>query len=227
MDITIRHNPAFAVARATLAPSEAIRVESGAMLATSGDITFDAKMQGGLMSSLKRAALGGESLFMTTFTAGSGGGWVDCAANLPGDVAVRTLTPEVGLNISRGSYLCSESTVQIDTKWGGFKNLFGSEGGFLIHASGSGEVVVACFGAIEQVVLAPGERLVLDTGHMVAYEPTVQMTLRKASSGLAQTLKSGEGLVFEFTGPGDVWTQSRNPSALVSWLTTSLPFSRS
>jgi uncharacterized protein (TIGR00266 family) len=227
MDISIRHNPAFAVARATLAPNEAIRLESGAMMATSGDVSFEAKLQGGLMGSLKRAALGGESLFMTTFTAGPGGGWVDCAANLPGDVAVRTVSPEAGLNISRGSYLCSESTVNIDTKWGGFKNLFGSEGGFLIHASGVGEVVVSCFGAMEKVVLVAGERLVLDTGHMVAYDPSVQMTLRKASTGIAQTLKSGEGLVFEFTGPGEVWTQSRNPSALVSWLTTALPFSRS
>ncbi|MDX6376348.1 MAG: hypothetical protein QOE98_651, partial [Gaiellaceae bacterium] len=223
MDISIRHNPAFAVARATLAPNEAIRLESGAMMATSGDVSFEAKLQGGLMGSLKRAALGGESLFMTTFTAGPGGGWVDCAANLPGDVAVRTVSPEAGLNISRGSYLCSESTVNIDTKWGGFKNLFGSEGGFLIHASGVGEVVVSCFGAMEKVVLVAGERLVLDTGHMVAYDPSVQMTLRKASTGIAQTLKSGEGLVFEFTGPGEVWTQSRNPSALVSWLTTALP----
>ena len=179
------------------------------------------------MGSLKRAALGGESLFMTTFTAGTSGGWVDCAANLPGDVAVRTVTPEAGLNISRGSYLCSESSVQIDTKWGGFKNLFGSEGGFLIHASGAGEVVVSCFGALEKVVLAPGERLVLDTGHMVAYDPSVQMSLRKASSGLVQTLKSGEGFVFDFTGPGEVWTQSRNPSALIAGLTTALPFSRS
>ena len=135
---------------------------------------------------------------------------------------MRTVTG-TGLNISRGSYLCSEATVEIDTKWGGFKNLAGSEGGFLIHASGSGEVVVGCFGAIEKVTLAPGERLVLDTGHMVAYEPSVQMTLRKAATGLVQTLKSGEGFVFEFTGPGDIWTQTRSPSALVRWLTTACP----
>ena len=70
MEISVRHDPAFAVARATLAPNEAIRAESGAMLATSGDVTFEAKMHGGLMGSLKRAALGGESFFMTTFTAG-------------------------------------------------------------------------------------------------------------------------------------------------------------
>ncbi len=226
MEITVRHAPSFAVARAALAPNEAIRVEAGAMLATSGDVSFESKMQGGLVGSLKRAALGGESFFMTTFTAGAHGGWVDVAASLPGDLFVQTVSG-AGLNISRGSYLCSESTVEIDTKWGGFKNLVGSEGGFLIHASGAGEVVVGCFGAVEKVTLAPGERFVLDTGHMVAYEPSVQMTLRKAATGLVQTLKSGEGFVFEFTGPGDIWTQTRNPSALVRWLTTALPFSRS
>ncbi len=140
---------------------------------------------------------------------------------------MRTVT-ETGLNISRGSYLCSESTVEIDTKWGGFKNLAGSEGGFLIHASGcAARSSSGCFGAIEKVTLAPGERLVLDTGHMVAYEPSVQMTLRKATDRASiQTLKSGEGFVFEFTGPGDIWTQTRSPSALVRWLTTALPFSR-
>jgi uncharacterized protein (AIM24 family) len=41
------------------------------------------------------------------------------------------------------------------------------------------------------------------------------------------TLKSGEGLVMEFTGPGTIHTQTRNPSALISWLTEVLPFSRS
>ena len=85
-----------------------------------------------------------------------------------------------------------------------------------MHASGSGEVVVACYGALEKVTLAAGERYTLDTGHMVAYDPRVQMTLRKANTSLMQTIKSGEGFVFEFTGPGDVWIQSRNPSALVT-----------
>jgi uncharacterized protein (AIM24 family) len=41
-----------------------------------------------------------------------------------------------------------------------------------------------------------------------------------------QTLKSGEGLVFEFTGPGRVWTQTRNIDELIGWLTAVLPFSR-
>lgn len=62
---------------------------------------------------------------------------------------------------------------------------------------------------------------------MVAFDDGVTYTTRKVTTGLMQTLKSGEGLVFEFTGPGRLWTQTRNPGELITWLTAELPFSRS
>ena len=63
---------------------------------------------------------------------------------------------------------------------------------------------------------------------MVAFEEGVSFDLRRASAGrTVQSLKSGEGFVFDFRGPGDVMVQSRSPDALVQWLTTVLPFSRS
>ena len=226
MDVQIRHTPSFAVARATLTGGETMRAESGAMMATSDGVTIDASMQGGLVKSLKRSVLGGESLFITTYTAPSQGGWVDCAARLPGDAMLATLDGSRALNIQRGSYLCSESTIEIDTKWGGFKNLFGGEGGFLIRASGSGEVVASCYGALDRIMLGAGEKLTVDSGHMVAYDDGVTMTLRRAASGSLTSLKSGEGFVFDFTGPGEVMVQTRNPSELITWLTTVLPFSR-
>jgi uncharacterized protein (TIGR00266 family) len=226
MDVQIRHTPSFAVARATLTGGETMRAESGAMMATSDGVTIEASMQGGLVKSLKRSVLGGESLFITTYTAPSQGGWVDCAARLPGDAMLATLDGSRALNIQRGSYLCSESTIEIDTKWGGFKNLFGGEGGFLIRASGSGEVVASCYGALDRIMLGAGEKLTVDSGHMVAYDDGVTMTLRRAASGSLTSLKSGEGFVFDFTGPGEVMVQTRNPSELITWLTTVLPFSR-
>ena len=225
MDVQVRHTPSFAVVRCTMAGGEAVRAESGAMMATSDGVAVEAKMQGGLMKSLKRSVLGGESLFITTFTAPSQGGWVDCAANLPGDAIVRTVGGGKTLNLSRGAFLVCESGVEIDTQWGGFKNLSGGEGGFLVHASGEGEVVAACYGALDTITLGSGEKVVVDSGHMVAYDDTVQMSTRRVA-GTVASMKSGEGLVFEFTGPGQVLTQTRNPSALISWLTTALPFTR-
>ncbi len=225
MDVSVRHDPSFAVARCTLAAGEAVKAESGAMMATSAGVSVEAAMQGGLMGGLKRSVLGGESLFISTFTAPDGGGWVDCAANLPGDIAVMEVSD--ALNIAKGNWLCSSTGLELDTTWGGFKNLVGGEGGFLVHITGSGRAVVSCYGALDAVELGAGESLVLDSGHLVAFDPSVQFTTRKVTQGLMATLKSGEGFVMEFTGPGRVLTQSRSPAALVTWLTSALPFSRS
>jgi uncharacterized protein (TIGR00266 family) len=227
MEIAVRHAPSFAVARCALGGSEIVRAESGAMMATSEGVAVEASMQGGLMKSLRRGVLGGESFFITTYTAPPQGGWVDVAANLPGDMAQVEIADTPYL-VQRGSYLASESGVEIDTKWGGFKTLFGGEGGFLVRASGLGTVLLSCYGALDRVHLAEGETMVVDAGHMVAFAETVTFSLRRASSGkTVQSLKSGEGFVFDFRGPGDLMVQSRNPSALVDWLTTVLPFSRS
>jgi uncharacterized protein (TIGR00266 family) len=221
VDIQIRHSPSFAVARCTLSSGERVRAESGSMMATSAGVEVDAKMEGGVMKSLKRGVLGGESLFITSFTAPRDGGWVDVAANLPGDLVVQEVTPERAFFIQRGSYLCSEDGVEIDTKWGGFRNLVGGEGGFVIRAGGSGTVLLSAYGAIDRISLAPGENIVVDSGHMVAYDETVQSNLRRVSSTM-KSLKSGEGFVFDFTGPGDVMVQSRNPGALLSWISTGI-----
>jgi uncharacterized protein (TIGR00266 family) len=224
MEIQIRHNPSFAVARAIMAPGETVRAESGAMMATSGGVAVESKARGGIMKSLKRSMLGGESFFMTTFTAPDAGGWVDCAARLPGDIV--TLDSAHGLNLTKGSFLCSDGGIEIDTSWGGFKSAFGGEGGFMLRASGVGHVACACYGALDEIELAPGEQVVLDSGHLVAFTDGVTFTTRKVAKGIMQTLKSGEGLVMEFTGPGHVWSQTRNPTEFVDWLTAVLPFTR-
>jgi len=223
MDVEVRHNPSFAVARVGLAPGEAVRAESGAMMAMSADVTIEAKTGGGLLKGLKRSVLGGASLFVTRFTAGGSGGWVDLAACLPGDVT--TIDVDGAVNLTRGGWLSSSDGVEIDTKWGGFKNLIGSEGGFLIRAEGTGQVLASCYGALDRVMLGPGERIVVDSGHVVAFGDSISYTTRTVTRGLVQTLKSGEGFVFEFTGPGPVWIQSRNPTEFVAWLTNELPFS--
>ncbi|MCP4223109.1 MAG: TIGR00266 family protein, partial [Actinomycetia bacterium] len=135
MDIQVRHNPSFSVARVLLGGGEAIRAESGAMMAMAADTQLDAKIEGGLMKGLKRSVLGGESLFITTATAGASGGWIDFAPSLPGDVTVVDIDPSMPMLVQKGSFLCAEQGVSIDTKWGGLKNLVGGEGGFLLHAS--------------------------------------------------------------------------------------------
>jgi uncharacterized protein (TIGR00266 family) len=227
VQVQVRHQPSFAVARCLLAPGEPLRVESGAMLATSWGVQLEASIPGGLFGGLKRAALGGESLFVTTYTAPQGGGWVDVAANLPGDIAMVTVSPDRPFFLTRGCWIANAHGVEIQTKWGGAQNLFGGEGGFVIQATGTGEVVLGAYGAVDTLELAPGEAVTVDSGHVVGYDAGVQSRLRRAVEGRSiQSLKSGEGFVFDFAGPGRVMIQTRNPRALVEWLTQELPFSR-
>ncbi len=219
MDVQMRQGPAYGVARLSLAPNEPVRVESGAMMTMSTGVMLQAKAEGGIMKSLKRAALGGESFFISTYTAPAQGGFVDVAARLPGDVTMFEVVPGKALFIQKGSWLANEVNVTMDAKWGGFSNMFGGEGGFIIRAEGQGKVVFACYGALEVWNLEPGQGITVDTGHMVAYEESVKMTMRRASgSGLVQSFKSGEGLVFDFAGPGRVWTQTRNPTEFLGWI---------
>jgi uncharacterized protein (TIGR00266 family) len=227
VQVHTRHTPSFGVARLGLAPGEAVRVEAGAMLATSYGVGVEARPQGGVLTALARAALGGESALVFTYLAPAQGGWVDVAPALPGDLHVVDLDPAGGWCLTRGCWVAGEVGVQVQTQWGGFRSLFGGERGFLMHASGPGRMVLCGYGALDVLNLQAGEYVTVDTGHVVGYPDAVQSRLRPISQGLTQSLRTGEGLVFDFAGPGQVLTQTRNPRGLASWLQTGGPVPRS
>ncbi|HXQ69249.1 MAG TPA: AIM24 family protein, partial [Pyrinomonadaceae bacterium] len=83
--------------------------------------------------------------------------------------------------------------------------------------------LVSSFGAIYRKQLRAGERYVVDTGHLVAWEGSMQYTLRKAASGFFRSLMSGEGIVAEFSGPGELLIQTRNLAALAGLLKPFFP----
>lgn len=155
MQIQIRFQPSFSVARFTLGPNEPIRAESGAMMAMSADTTIAAKAEGGMLKSLKRAALGGESFFITTLTGGPEGGWVDLAPNLPGDLMVVELHDGRDWILAKGAFLGAGSGVTIESQFRGMRMFAGGEGAFLIGATGQGPVVVSAFGAIDRIPSRP------------------------------------------------------------------------
>lgn len=224
MQTQIRHNPAFAVARLWLQPNEPVGIEAGSMMAHSPGITLSANTGGGLMKGLKRSLLAGESFFVTTATAGPQGGWIDVSAVLPGDLMTLDLQPDRPFFVTRGCWLANSYGTEMDTKWGGAKNLFGGEGGFGLHATGQGEVLLSVYGALDVMDLQPGESVVIDTGHVVAYDLGIAFNLRRAVAGRnIQSMTTGEGLVFEFTGPGRIYLQTRNPDAFQQWVATNAP----
>jgi len=198
-----------------------VRVEGGAMVSMTDGITIETQATGGILKSLARSVLGGESFFQNTFTAPNKGGVVTVAPPLPGDLFSLNLQNE-SLMIQSGSYVASDTGVEIDTKWSGAKTFFASEGLIMLHGSGSGELLLSSYGAIDEKNLAAGEKLTVDTGHLVAFTEGIPFEVAKVG-GLKSTLFSGEGLVVKLTGPGRVLMQTRSANAFLSWLIPKLP----
>lgn len=224
MQTHIRHNPAFAVARLFLAPGEPVRIEAGSMMTHSASVTLASNTGGGVMAGLKRSILSGESFFVTTATAGPQGGFIDVASVLPGDVMVLDMQAERPYFVTRGCWLANSHGTEVTPKWGGMANMFGGEGGFGLNASGQGQVILSVYGALDVIDLQAGEQIVVDTGHVVAYDLGIQFQLRRAVAGRSiQSLKTGEGFVFDFVGPGRLYLQSRNPDAFTAWVSSVTP----
>jgi uncharacterized protein (AIM24 family) len=108
MKVDIRHSPASAVARVTLANGETINVQSGAMYAQSSGVEVEAKMEGGLISAAKRAFISGDSFFMTKVTARQEGAWIDLVSTLPGDIVSVGIDSSRGLILTHGAWLASD-----------------------------------------------------------------------------------------------------------------------
>jgi uncharacterized protein (TIGR00266 family) len=224
MQVDISSGPAFAFGEITLPPGGKVRVEAGAMAMTRGDVQMTTSTQGGFMKGLKRS-LGGESFFVNDFSSTSGG-VVGVAAALPGDMAEVTLDGGHALMVQSGSWIASDVSIDVDSKWGGGKTFFSGEGLILLRCTGQGELLMSSYGAIRSTVLAAGEVLTLDTGHVVAFDDSVTYSVRKAGSWKS-TILGAEGLVTDFTGPGRVWLQTRSSSDLVAWMVSKMPPSRS
>lgn len=219
---TIEHQGAFALAVINLAPEQAIAAEAGAMVSMSSNVDLYSEMKGGVFGALKRA-VGGESAFVSTFTARGGPGEVTFAPGAPGDVAGIEMRGQ-SFAVQSSSYLAGDTSLTVDTKFGGAKSFFGGEGLFVLQVSGTGLLLVSSFGAIHRKVLRPGEQYVVDTGHLVAWEAQMQYQLRKASkSGYFRSFLSGEGMVAEFVGPGEILIQTRNLAAFAGLLKPFFP----
>ncbi|MFQ5875603.1 MAG: TIGR00266 family protein [Dehalococcoidia bacterium] len=223
MEYDILYRPSYSLAVVSLRRSEEIVVEAGAMVSMSPGIQIETKARGGILGGLARSFLGGESFFLNTFKAEEPGE-VTLAPSLPGDVVHLELKDET-LLVQSGSYMACSSDISVDTTWGGAKTFFSKEGFFLLKLEGRGDLFLSSYGAIHEKELKNGERYIVDTGHMVAFDQGVGYQVTRVG-GLKSTLFSGEGLVVELTGPGRIYIQSRSTDAFLSWLIPLLPSRR-
>jgi uncharacterized protein (AIM24 family) len=96
----------------------------------------------------------------------------------------------------------------------------------MLKCSGTGQMVVSSYGAIQSMDLAAGQTYVVDSGHMVGWGEGVQYQVRKAGNWKS-TILGGEGFVVELTGPGRIYLQTRSEASFLDWLLPKLPTNRS
>ena len=221
MQIDIRYQPSYSLAIIRLEPNESIQAEAGAMVSMTANLEIETGMKGGFLGAVTRTVLGGETLFANTFTSKGGPGEITLAPSLPGDIGTLRLANQT-LYIQSGSFLAGDPGLNLDLKWGGARTFFGSEGLFLLKASGSGPIVLCSYGAIHKVTLDGRAPYICDTGHVVAFTEGLEYDVRRVG-GWKSTLLSGEGLVCEFRGTGDLYMQTRSTQAFLSWLIPRIP----
>jgi len=220
MEFQIDHAPVFPILRVRFAPGEQLKAEAGAMVASIGDLTLEAKASGKGIFGTLMAAVAGESVFGTLYTANSEAELILSPPG-PGDILRLDLTGQT-IYAQGGAYLAGSKELTISAK-GSLKSFVAGEGLFLARISGNGPLFLSSFGAIVELQVQPGRTLRLDNGHLVAFEETVDYTLKRATSGIFSFFASGEGLVCEFTGSGRVWVQTRNLAPFANLLSRHLP----
>jgi uncharacterized protein (TIGR00266 family) len=225
VNIDIQERGAFGSALVTLEPGESFVSESGAMFRASSNVDIDVTTRtrggGGILQGLKRL-VGGDSFFLSTYTLHGGStGEVGLAPTLQGEVRRVDLDGSTDWICAGGSYLASHPDLDLDTKFQGFRGLFSGESLFFIHVKGTGPLLVNAFGRITE--LSVEGDLIVDTGHVVAFEDKLKYTITKAGGSWVSSFMAGEGLVMNFTGHGKILVQSHNPKEFGRGLGRKLP----
>jgi uncharacterized protein (TIGR00266 family) len=139
LDVHLKMQPGSTAAEIRLAPGQDFTAEAGAMIAMSPSITMTTtthkKNSGGIMKGIKRM-ISGESFFLNHYNGGKSGGSVWLGATQAGDMLVHQLNGD-GLIVQGGSYVASNSDIDINLSWQGFKNLISKESLFWLKVKGN------------------------------------------------------------------------------------------
>jgi uncharacterized protein (TIGR00266 family) len=215
MQVKFASQPAHTLAYCFLEHGESLDVEPGSMAMMSDGITAAMGMGGSMGAAIRRKALGGERALTVRYTATRHGAWVAVAPALPGDMAAVSVGN--GVMCERGAVVAWDSGVAVDVRYAGARAIVLREGAVLLHLSGVGTAVFGAYGGLQEFSLEPGQEMAVDTGHLVAWDDTVQVRLGMLGSAATASL-SQEGIVARLTGPGRVWCQTRSAQAMQEWM---------
>ncbi len=217
MEAEVRNRPSFANIRVQLNPGDSIIAEADAMASMSSGIAMSTRFNGGAVQAVAKRVFGSESLFVNEFTASRPGELV-LTQPFPGDIECIELKGNT-MFLQPGAFLACEPGVSLGLGWAGLASFVGKEGLFRLKVSGHGRIWFGAYGGI--FVREIDREYVVDTGHLVAYEPTIGIRIGMAG-GVFSSFFGGEGLVTRVTGPGRIYLQSRSMDGLAAWTNSHL-----
>ncbi|MCI5145112.1 MAG: TIGR00266 family protein [Candidatus Electrothrix sp. AR3] len=214
MQSEIVGKPAFAYINVDLEPSESIVAEADAMASMAADLDMKAGFNGGFFSGLAKKFLGGESLFVNTFTNNTNSSRrLTLVQGTPGDTNSVDLDND-SICFQPGAYIASTSGLKLGLKWAGLGSFIGREGLFKLHVSGTGRVWYGAYGGLLEKEI--DGQYIVDTSHLVAYEKQMKLKVQMAG-GIFSSFLGGEGLVTRVEGNGKIVIQTRSMDGLAKW----------
>lgn len=220
MRYEIKYKPSYSMLVINLDQDDRVIGESGAMTYMDPNIEVHTRMrEKSILGTLGLSVIGRQSFWVNEYVSSRGSGEIAFVAAPVGDIEVLEVKPNQGYVIQKAAYIASTENVDLDVKWEGFtKGLFG-QGLFMIRVTGNGSLFINTFGAIDKHTLGPGQTLIVDNFHLVAFSDTCSYKVTKFG-GLKETILGGEGLVTQISGPGDIYIQTKNLKEFVDWLWT-------
>ena len=206
-------------------PGQAFYSEGGSLSWMTDGVHMETNLGGGGLFGMVQRAVTGESLFVVNFTAERERQMASFSSEFPGKIIPVNLTAGQSIIAQKDSLLVAEKSVTmsiaLQRKLGA--GLFGGEGFILQRFDGPGTLFAALDGEIVEYTLNPGQRLLVDTGHLAMFEPSVSYDIQMVK-GFKNLLFGGEGLfLVSLTGPGRVWLQTMPMSKLAGALAKYMP----
>ena len=213
---------AFPVVVCELTDGEQMITEKGSMVWMTPNMEMETT--GGGIGKMFSKAFSGESMFQNIYTA-RGAGMITFGSSFPGKILPLQIAPGREMIVQKNAFLASEAGVELSIHFNkklgvGF---FGGEGFIMQRLSGSGMAFIEIDGELVEYDLAPGQKMVIDTGNVAGFEPTVSIEIQQVP-GLKNKFLGGEGLFnTTLTGPGKIWLQTMPLSNVAGVLRPYMP----
>lgn len=213
----------FPVVICNLEQNERMITEKGSMVWMSPNMQMETK--GGGLGKMFSKAFSGESMFQNVYTARGGPGMIAFGSSFPGEIKALEIGPGREMIVQKSAFLAAESGVELSMHFSkklgaGF---FGGEGFIMQRLSGQGTAFVEIDGDLMEYELKPGQKLVVDTGNVAGFAPSVQMDIQSVP-GAKNLFFGGEGVFHTvLTGPGRAWLQTMPISSVANALLPYIP----